>query len=248
MPIIYGKNSVEAYLQYGSTEVEKLLLQQGIQDKTAQQFTKLAKQHNINYEFISKKEVERLTEKGDVHQGILAKVKPFAYTELEQAIRHVQKKDKIPFFILLDQLQDPRNLGAILRSADCCGGVDGVIITKHHSAEVTATVIKTSTGAALNIPIIQVKNAKMAVQTLKKHDIWLCGLDMDGAIHYRKQKYDLPLCLVVGGEDSGVRPIMKKEMDFNVYIPMTSKTVTSLNVSVATSLLLYEVAASREQS
>lgn len=246
MEIIYGKNSVETYVLHAPKEVRQLFLQEGLQKNTQTFWQNLASQHGLSITLLSKKEIAKRV--GDVvHQGILAEINDFAYAQLPQVMEAVKNKGKVPFFLLLDQLQDPRNLGAILRSADCAGGVDGVIITKHHSAEVTATVIKTSTGAALNIPIIQVTNARTAVQELKRHGIWLGGLDMDGAIHYRKQQYDLPLCLVVGGEDSGVRPIMKKEMDFNVYIPMHSQTVNSLNVAVATSLLLYEVAHQRQE-
>ena len=245
MPIIYGKNSVEAYLMYAPQEVKRLFLQQGLQEKTRESFEKMAKAQHTKIETISKKDVDRFVGRDAVHQGVLAEVKQFQYLDLDGAIQKAKKQDKLPFFILLDQLQDPRNLGAILRSVDCAGGVDGVIITTHQSVEVTPSVIKTSTGAALNVPIIQVKNAVTALKQLKKAGIWICGLDMTGASHYRKTAYDLPLCLVVGGEDSGVRPVVKKETDFNVYIPMESPTVTSLNVSVATSLLAYEVAFQR---
>jgi len=243
--VIYGKNSVEAYLMYAPEEVESLLLQDGLQKKTEAHFLTLADQNNIKTTRVSKQSLEQRTGKGVIHQGIAAVVRPFAYANLEAVMAETTKKDKMPFFLLLDQVQDPRNLGAILRTADCAGGVDGVIITKHHSADVSASVIKTSTGAALNIPIIQVTNAHTTLQWLRDRGVWLAALDMDGAVHYREQQYDLPLCLVLGGEDRGVRPILKKEMDFNVYIPMHSSTVNSLNVSVAASLVIYEVAYQR---
>jgi len=243
MTLIYGKNSVEAYLEYAPNELDYIILQEGLQKKTEEYFVQLAKQAHLEIRRATRRQIEQQVGHQAVHQGIVAQAKPFQYRTLEQALQLA--RGKMPCFILLDQLQDPRNLGAILRTVDCCGGIDGVIITKHHSAEVTASVIKTSTGAALNIPIIQVTNARAAIQEMKKHDIWVCGLDMTGATHYRKQRYDMPLCFVIGGEDSGVRPIIKKEMDFNVFIPMQSQTVTSLNVSVATSLLLYEVAFQR---
>jgi len=242
MQIIYGKNSVETYLTFAPEKTKTLLLLQGLQEKTAQKFIKLAKAHNIPIKNINKQMLSQYVKADEVHQGILAQVEDFAYADLHTEIVKAQKNtEKLPLFVVVDQLQDPRNLGAILRTADCVGIVDAIIIAKHDSVKVTATVIKTSTGAALQIPIIQVTNIKNALQTLKKAGVWICGLDMVGAANYRKQAYDLPLCVVIGGEDAGVRPIVKKETDFNVFIPMNSKVVNSLNVSVATSLLLYEV-------
>lgn len=243
MQIIYGRNSVETYITYAPQLVEELMFYQGLQEKTLNELVQLADKNRLKWRMIEKKELQKYTEGRDVHQGILAKTASFKYQELTTVLDKAKMNEdkKAPFFLLIDQLQDPRNLGAILRTADCSGIVDGVIITKHNSCDVTAAAIKTSTGAALNIPIIQVVNAKNAIQTLKKAGIWICGLDMDGAVEYRKQDYTMPLCLIIGGEDKGVRHIIKRESDFNVFIPMHSKTVNSLNVSVATSLLLYEV-------
>jgi len=247
LSLIYGRNSVEAYLLYAPEQVNELFLQEGLQKKSEAYLLGLAQAAGIRCTQWSKKTIEARIGKAAVHQGIVADIKPFVYAELSTVMQQTKKQEKMPFFLLLDQVQDPHNLGAILRTADCAGGVDGVIITKHHSAEVTASVIKASTGAALNIPIIQVTNARTAVQYLKREGIWLAALDMTGAVNYRAQQYDLPLCLVIGGEDRGVRPIMKNEMDFNLYIPMYSTSVNSLNVSVAASLLLYEVAYARAQ-
>src|SRR5699024_1490931 len=114
------------------------------QEQTINHFVKLAKQNKIVIQYKKRQDIERQVDKKAVHQGILADVIPYQYADLEQTILATKKKEKIPFFVLLDQLQDPRNLGAILRTADCCGGIDGVIITKHHSVEMTATVLKTS--------------------------------------------------------------------------------------------------------
>jgi len=247
LSLIYGRNSVEAYLLYAPEQVNELFLQEGLQKKNETHFMALAKAARIKITQWSKKTIEARVGKSAVHQGIVADIKPFAYAELGAVVQQTKKRGKMPFFLLLDQVQDPHNLGAILRTADCAGGVDGVIITKHHSAEVSASVIKASTGATLNIPLIQVTNARTCVQYMKREGIWLASLDMDGAVNYREQQYDLPLCLVIGGEDRGVRPIMKNEMDFNLYIPMYSTSVNSLNVSVAASLLLYEVAYTRAQ-
>ncbi|MGL5042256.1 MAG: 23S rRNA (guanosine(2251)-2'-O)-methyltransferase RlmB [Culicoidibacterales bacterium] len=241
MQIIYGKNSVETYLQYADKLVKEILLYEGVTEKTSEEIMTLAIKKQIKVTIINKKELQKYVDPKAVHQGILAKTDDFKYADLHTVLSNVKQLERPPFFLLIDQLQDPRNLGAILRSADCAGGVDGVIITKHNSCEVTAAAIKTSTGAALNIPIIQVVNAKNAITALKKAGIWICGLDMDGAVDYRKQDYLMPLCLIVGGEDKGVRHIIKRESDFNVFIPMHSATVNSLNVSVATSLLVYEV-------
>ncbi|GBU11211.1 23S rRNA mG2251 2'-O-ribose methyltransferase [Erysipelotrichaceae bacterium] len=241
MQIIYGKNSVETYIQYAPNLVFEILLYSGVTEKTLKEVEALAVKAKISYRMIEKKELSKLVDGKAVHQGICAKVKDFEYRDIHEVLGDVKASGKIPFFILIDQMQDPRNLGAILRTADCTGIVDGIIITEHNSCDVSAAAIKTSTGAALNIPVIKVKNSKSIIDLLKKEGIWICGVDMVGAQTYRKQAYDMPLCLVIGGEDKGIRPIIKREMDFNVYIPMHSKTVNSLNVSVATSLLVYEV-------
>lgn len=246
MQIVYGKNSVEAYINYAPDLIKKVYLQDGIQEKTLNEFSRRAMKQHVDWEVLRKQVFFDKVPPKVVHQGIVAEVKDFQYTEFEHILANLKKEtEKQPLFLLLDQVQDPRNLGAILRSADCAGGVTAVIITKHSSSEITASAIKTSTGAALNIPIVQVKNARNAIKKLKDAGVWICSLNMDGAVSYRKQDYMMPLCLLVGGEDAGVRPIVEKESDFRVFIPMESRTVNSLNVSVATSLLLYEIAAQR---
>lgn len=247
MQIIYGKNSVETYLEYAPRAVKEIEVQKGLQDKTMEKLRKLTNRYNIPMKVLDSRQFMQKVPPKAVHQGVLAHVEDFVYTPLNEALAKAQKNAdvKAPLFLLLDQVQDPRNLGAIIRTADCAGGVDGIIIPKNNSAEVTAAAIKTSTGAALNVPIIQVTNAKNTIKQLKDAGIWICSLNMDGAVNYRKQDYMLPMCMLIGGEDAGVRPLLERESDFRVYIPMESKTVNSLNVSVATSLLLYEVASQR---
>lgn len=249
MQLIYGKNSVEAYLTYAPSKVKALYIQEGLQQKTIEHMTKIARKNNIQYAIVPQRKFETEVPRKVSHQGLMAQVEDFHYLDLDVAINRSLKREdgQPPLFVLLDQVQDPRNLGAMLRTADCAGGIDGFILTKNNSAEVTAAAISTSTGAALNVPVIQVTNARNAIKKLKDAGIWICTLNMEGAKHYREENYRMPMCLVVGGEDVGVRPLIEKESDFRIYIPMQSKTVNSLNVSVATALLLYEIAYQREQ-
>lgn len=248
MQIIYGRNSVEAYLTYAPNDIQRLILAKGLTVQVSDQLQKRAAALKLPCHYMDKQEIEQLVGRVAVHQGVLAEVCDFQYGDL-QAILHrtLKRQDKVPLFVLLDQVQDPGNLGAILRTIDCVGEVDALIVTKHNSAKINATTVKTSTGAALVVPIVQVTNAKSTLQLLKKSGIWVSCLDMEGAAEYRKADYNLPLCVVIGGEDAGIRSLIKKESDFNVYIPMKSKVVNSLNVSVATSLLLYEIMQQRQR-
>ncbi len=141
--------------------------------------------------------------------------------------------------VALDGVQDPHNVGAILRSCDCTS-VDGLILTKHKSAGLTPTAIKSSTGAAFTVPVSIVTNLSQTLKQLKKEGYWIVGSDMDQARDYREGMYDVPICLVIGSEGKGISPLVKKQCDYMVKLPMAG-SITSLNASVACAVLLYEI-------
>lgn len=176
------------------------------------------------------------------HQGIIASIKAYEYVPIDRIIKHIPQ-GKQPLLVMLDGLEDPHNLGAILRTCDAVG-VDGVIIGKHRSVPLTGSVAKVSTGAVEHIPVARVTNLSRTLQDLKKEGYWIVGTDMKNASDYRTVDYNLPLVLVVGSEGKGISNLVLKQCDFIVSLPMVGH-VTSLNASVATAVLLYQVFHSR---
>lgn len=168
----------------------------------------------------------------------------FKYVEYQDIIEIAEQKGEAPFILILDNLEDPRNFGAILRTAEA-SGVHGVIIPKRRSVQVTDTVQRTSTGAVDLIPIAQVSNINETITRLKKKDIWVAGLEADGAMDYREADYRTPTALVIGSEGNGIARLTKEMCDFMVKIPMKGQ-ISSLNASVAAALLMYEVVRQRD--
>jgi len=167
------------------------------------------------------------------------------YCLIEDILDNASNKNEKPFILILDGLEDPRNFGAILRTAESAG-VHGVIIPKRRSVDVTPTVITTSTGAAELIPIAKVSNITDAIKRLKKKDMWVVGLDADGPDSYTELDYKTGIVLVIGGEGNGVSRLVKEHCDFVASIPMKGE-ISSLNASVAAALLMYEVVRQREK-
>jgi 23S rRNA (guanosine2251-2'-O)-methyltransferase len=196
---------------------------------------KQAQNHQIPIKFVPKKKLELLADNG-AHQGFVLAVTPFRYFSLEELINKTEEEN--PFFIILDGIQDPHNLGSILRTADAAK-VSGVIIPKHRSVGITSTVVKTSTGAAEYVPIARVTNLNAAVKALKAHGFWVFGTAMDG-INYTKWNTQGKIVLIIGNEGRGISPALQKNVDETIAIPMQGH-VQSLNASVASALLIYEV-------
>jgi len=232
---IYGKNTVYQRLQ--SAPVEKLFL---LQSKPWPEFEVLAKKEGISIAYVTKEKLDKMVQ--GVHQGVIAQIKEYQFAQLDDVLRHIDSA-KTPLIVMCDGLEDPHNLGAILRTADATG-VDGVIIGKHRSVSLTATVAKVSVGAIETIPVVQVINLTQTLKDLKKKGFWVCGTDKENAMDYRKADFKMPLVLVIGSEGFGLSRLVKEQCDFMVAIPMVGK-VTSLNASVATGVLLYEVYAQR---
>ena len=176
-------------------------------------------------------------------QGVIALKQDFRFSSLDEILPHT-KKTALPLILILDEIQDPHNVGAILRSAEC-SGVNGVILTKHNSATITSTVTKVSAGATEHIKICQVNNLSQAIDELKEKGFWIVGSSLENAKNYTEVDYKIPIALIVGNEEKGIRKLTASKCDFLVKIPMNGK-IQSLNVSVATGILLFEILRQRQ--
>jgi 23S rRNA (guanosine2251-2'-O)-methyltransferase len=179
------------------------------------------------------------SQRGQMQQGVLAYVAAYQYAEMDDLFAAAEKKNETPFFLLLDEIEDPHNLGSIMRTADSVGA-HGIIIPKRRAVGLTATVAKASTGAIEYIPVVRVTNMARTIDELKERGIWIAGTDAKGKDDYRRLDGTLPLGLVIGSEGKGMGRLIRDKCDFLIHLPMVGK-VTSLNASVAASLLMYEV-------
>ena len=173
------------------------------------------------------------------HQGVIAVVPPFDYCEVEDILEEARKKQEDPFVILLDGIEDPHNLGSIIRTAETAG-VHGVIIPKRRAVGVNATVAKTSAGAVEHMKIARVNNLTETIKYLKHEGLWIYGTDMDATVDYNKQDLKGPICIVIGSEGFGMSRLVKENTDVLLKIPMKGK-ITSLNASVSAGIVMYEV-------
>jgi 23S rRNA (guanosine2251-2'-O)-methyltransferase len=229
---IYGKNTVLTRLNEGMP-IEKLYL---LEQNKWMDVLDLAKKARIEVVMCSRSKLDTLANGN--HQGIVAQIREYKTYSIEEILGSVEK-GKTPLLVMCDGLEDPHNLGAILRTADAVG-VDGVIIGKHRSVSLTPTVAKVSTGAIDTVKVAQVTNLTQTLKELKKAGFWVCGADSEKASDYRLANMTAPLVLVVGSEGFGLSRLVKEQCDFTVKIPMVGK-VSSLNASVATAVLLYEI-------
>ena len=235
---IFGRNPVTEALK-GSRTVEKILIQDGAAEK-AGRIIALAKEQGIIIQKTSKTSLDNLSN-GAVHQGIAAKVSSYKYWELDEIIETVKGKEAA-LVVLMDEIEDPHNLGAIMRSAECFGA-DGVVITKHRSAGLTETVAKTSAGAIEHLPCAKVTNMPDAIETLQAAGFWVWAADMDGQ-NIKEMDCTGKIAIVIGNEGRGVSRLVRERCDFIVSIPMGGR-VGSLNASNAAAIMLYEISSGR---
>lgn len=240
---ISGRNPVIEALKSQRT-IDCLYIKAGDKEGSIKKILSLAKEQKIIIKEVDKSKLEELAE-GTQHQGVVAIVTDYKYYELDEVLEMVKQKCEKPFFIILDEIEDPHNLGAIIRSAEGAGA-SGVIIPKRRAASVNVTVEKTAAGAASYMPVIKVTNLVQTIEKLKKEGIWIYALDMDGE-NYDTVDLKGSLALVVGNEGKGISRLIKEKCDFTVKIPMKGQ-VGSLNASVAASILLYEVVRQRRNS
>ena len=234
---VYGKNVVKQLLN-DHKKIYEVLMAEGSKDAALEAEIKGAK---IPLKVMGKKKMDSLLQAQN-HQGIAALIDDYKTYELEELLEAIPR-NKTPLLVMLDGLEDPHNLGAILRTCDCVG-VDGVIIGKHRNVKLTPTVAKVSTGAIDTVKVSMVTNLAQSIKYLKKQGYWIVGADLDKSRDYREGQYDVPLVLVVGSEGFGISSLVKKNCDYCVRLPMCG-SVTSLNASVATGILLYQIHANR---
>ncbi len=231
MEIIYGRNTVESYLKNNKSNARKLWV---LNVKSSDKYVAMAKRNKIAYELVSKSKLDSLCK--EKHQGLVLEIKDYEYVSLEKI---VEKKEN-NLIVICDQIEDPHNLGAILRTCDAVA-VDGLIISKHRSASLNATVAKVSTGAINTVDVHQATNLNDSIKYLKDHGYWIVaaenGID---AVNYTDFPVDMPIALVVGSEGKGISRLVLEASDIKTTIPMKG-SVNSLNVSVATAILLFEI-------
>lgn len=231
---IFGKNTVSAYLKSGATPKKLYLFDKG----NFPEIVSLAKSMKIEFQFVDKHRLDKLV-KG-VHQGVVAEIADYKYADLKDVMK---KESKL--IVMCDQLEDPHNLGAILRTVDAVNA-DGVIIGKHRGVGLTETVAKVSTGAIHTVPVVQVTNLVKTLEELKEAGYWVIAAENGvNAVSYTDFNADMPLVLVVGSEGKGISRLVREASDILVTIPMNG-TVNSLNVSVATGILLYDIVRRRK--
>lgn len=233
--MIVGRNSVMEAIKSG--RVNKILLAKGDRQGSIREVIGVAKEKSILIQDVDIKKINDLA-KGLRHQGVLAYVAPVEYVELEDILAKAEAAGQPPFIVLLDELEDPHNLGAILRTADAAG-VHGVLIPKRRSCPLSATVAKTSAGAVEYVPVAKIGNVAQTIKELQRLGMWVVGADMDGDKDYYEADLTGPLVLVIGSEGKGIGRLTKEVCDFLVRIPMQGK-INSLNASVAGSILMYE--------
>ncbi len=234
--LIYGKNVVKEAIQ-AKRNIKKLyILSKQIE------LIEIANKNHLDYEILNQKQMDSLV-KG-MHQGIIAQVEEYKYVELSDLLQNVHKK--YPLIVMLDSLEDPHNLGAILRTCDAAG-VDGVIIGKNRSVHLNATVAKVSTGAIEYVKVCEVVNLVNTIKKLKENGYWIIGAEKTPkSTNYDQMKYNMPICLVIGSEGKGISRLVLENCDFLVQIPMVGH-VNSLNASVSCSILVYEIIKYRKQ-
>jgi 23S rRNA (guanosine2251-2'-O)-methyltransferase len=233
---IIGKNPVMEALR-SERDINKILIAESSQRGQMQPLIQLAKEANVIVQFVPKKKIDQISDEN--HQGVLAYVAAYQYAEIDDLFAAAEKKNETPFFLLLDEIEDPHNLGSIMRTADAAGA-HGIIIPKRRAVGLTATVAKASTGAIEHIPVVRVTNMARTIDELKERGIWIAGTDASGKQDYRQLDGTLPLGLVIGSEGKGMGRLVRDKCDFLINLPMAGK-VTSLNASVAAAILMYEV-------
>lgn len=240
---IYGRKPVLEAVRSASRAMIHLYLMQGSRDEVLNQIEAHAKAKGVPIHVETRHRMDTLAGT-DKHQGVVAVVESYQYADLQDLLDIAKNKNEPAFFLLLDEIEDPQNLGAILRSADAAG-VHGVVIPKHRAVEVNATVIKASAGAADHVNTVKVTNMNETIKRLKDANVWVVGTDDEAKKNFFDYDYRQPVALVIGNEGNGLRRLVKENCDELVRIPMSGK-ISSLNASVAAALVLFEVTRQRK--
>ncbi len=241
---ISGKHSVLEAIRAGRS-INKILIAEGALKSLTAPIIAEAKQAGLIVQFVDKRKLEQLAE-GASHQGVAAQVAPYGYVEVEDLLQLAADKGEPPFLLLLDEIEDPHNLGSILRTADCTG-VHGVIIPKRRAAALTATVSKTSAGAVEYVHVARVSNMAQTIDMLKKRGVWVTGTDASAVQDAYAADLTGPIAIVIGNENQGMGRLIKEKCDFLIKLPMLGH-IQSLNASVAAGVTMYEVVRQRRSA
>ena len=240
--IIEGRNAVLEAFRAGKT-IDKLFVLDGCQDGPVKSILREAKKTDTIINFVDKERLDRLANSGH-HQGVVAQAAAYEYAEVEDILNAAKEKGEAPFIFILDEIEDPHNLGAIIRTANLCGA-HGVIIPKRNSVGLNSVVAKTSAGAVEYTPVAKVTNIANTIDSLKDEGLWIAAADMDG-----QEMYDIDLKgslgLVIGSEGEGISRLVREKCDFIASIPMAGE-INSLNASVAAGVLMYEALRQRRK-
>lgn len=240
---IEGRNSVIELLKSGK-DINKLFVQRGEKHGSILEIIRLAKNNKVIITEIDKSKLDKMSQTHN-HQGVIAIIPPYEYCEVDDILQNAKQKNEDPFILILDQIEDPHNLGSIIRTAEC-SGVHGIIIPKRRAAQVNSTVNKTSAGAAEYVKIARVNNLNETINYLKEKNIWIYGTDAQGSSYYDEQDYKGGIGIVIGSEGFGMSRLVRENCDFLIKIPMKGK-INSLNASVSAAIVMYEVMKQRRK-
>ena len=240
LEVVAGRNPVAEVLE-GGRHVERVFIADGSEGSISR-IIALAREKGVVLDFVPKEKIDAMAPNVK-HQGVVAKVSEYKYAEMEDIFAKAEEAGEDPFIMILDEISDPHNLGAIMRTAECAGA-HGVIIPKRRAASLTQTVALSAAGAVETMPVVQVTNLGRTIEELKEKGIWVGAADMDGETYYRADLTG-PIAIVIGNEGKGVGRLVKEKCDFVLSIPMYGK-INSLNASNAAAVLLYGIRRARE--
>lgn len=232
-----GVNSIMEAMR-GRRRVHKIYIQEGRGGKRIEELIALAGKRGIFWQYVEKSKLDAMYTQGN-HQGVVAQVDVYEYSSLEEILEYAAVRGEAPLILILDGIEDPQNLGSIIRTAEGAG-VHGIIIPRHNAVEITAAVSRASAGAVEHMRLVMETNLVSCINKLKKQGLWIIAVDMDGQQDYFSSAIPSPTALVVGGEGKGIRRLVKENCDMVVKIPMQG-SVNSLNASVAAGLVIFEV-------
>ena len=234
---VEGRNAVRELLNSGR-DINKIFIQKGERHGSILEIIAKDKERKLLIQEVDKNKLDQMAQ-SDNHQGVIAIVPPYDYCDVDDILDYAKSKNENPFILILDGIEDPHNMGSIIRTAECCG-VHGIIIPKRRSCSVNSTVNKTSAGAVEYMKIARVTNLNDTIKYLKENDVWIYGTDMNGSKYYTDEKYNSGVGIVIGSEGYGMSDLVKKNCDFLIKIPMKGK-INSLNASVSAGIVMYEV-------
>ncbi|HNY50917.1 MAG TPA: 23S rRNA (guanosine(2251)-2'-O)-methyltransferase RlmB [Smithella sp.] len=244
MEVIYGINAIRDLLRLSKDGWEKIVIASGRSGPSVKEIIETARFQKIPLEYGERKALDKLSGTSE-HQGIIAFYKSFVYADLDDVIKNRNQSFKSDLVLMLDSIMDPQNLGSIIRTAHCLGA-NGIVIPEDRAAQVTAAVYKSSAGSVGQIPVARVINLAQSLDYLKDKGFWVFGADVHGGSPLMNLDFNCSVVLVLGGEEKGIRPLVRKKCDFLVTIPMM-RNFDSLNVSVAAGIIQYEILRQRDR-